>query len=172
MIVTELWKDGGLSGVPMFSLLWEERLKSLYCLDMVCILMDVPISSNHGVMGRIGKLETGTKKGDRTEIAAVEDGGGIGSEPCFPGGVREIPPVCVKIAHSIIDSRDGLRLKHSVTKDDGAHVAIRAPLLRGSFWVLPKAFTVEQDRCAVLIGGMGFWERWSRSHCEKGGILL
>src|SRR5689334_20350330 len=48
MIVTELGEDG----VQIALLLWWKRLESLDCLGPVCIFMNVPIRSNHGVMGR------------------------------------------------------------------------------------------------------------------------
>jgi len=51
--------------------------------------MDVPISSNHSVVGRIMKLNTETKEGDGALIAALQDRGGVRREPDLPNGIRE-----------------------------------------------------------------------------------
>jgi len=88
MIVTELWEDG-LDLASTAHLSWRQGLESLYCPSTVCILMDVPISSNHSVVGRIMKLNTETKEGDGALIAALQDRGGVRREPDLPNGIRE-----------------------------------------------------------------------------------
>ena len=102
MIVTELWEDDGLDRAPMVYLLRGQYIEALDCLGTVCILMDVPIRSYHGVMGRRRKLQTGTKEGNGAEIAAIEDRGGSRSEPRAPEGIRESPALWVKIAGRLL----------------------------------------------------------------------
>jgi hypothetical protein len=88
MIVTELGEDG-LALAPIAPLLWWQGLEALDGRGPVCILMDVPISSNHGVMGGRRKLQTGTKEGDGAGSTASEDRGGVRREPGSPSSIRE-----------------------------------------------------------------------------------
>src|SRR6476620_612722 len=99
--------------------------------------MDMPIRSNHGVMGRIGKLHTGTKEGDGAMKAAIEDRRDARREPGSPNIIGERASLGVQIAHRILSSRNCLRLHIRVPIDDDAHISIRPPRSRSSFWMLP-----------------------------------
>src|SRR6476661_2216682 len=104
--------------------------------------MDVPIRSNHGVMGRIGKLHAGTEEGDGTVKTAIEDRGRVRREPSSPRIIGECASFGVQIAHRILGSRDCHRLLYISPIDDDAHVAIWPPRSMRSFWMLPCVFTV------------------------------
>jgi hypothetical protein len=52
MLVTELWGDG-LDLASTAHLSWGQGLESLYYPSTVCILMDLPIRSNHSVVGGV-----------------------------------------------------------------------------------------------------------------------
>jgi hypothetical protein len=71
MIVTELW-EGGWEITPIAHLVEWQGSESLKGLGTVCILMNVPIRSDHGVMGGKGKRSIGPKEGDGTAMAAIE----------------------------------------------------------------------------------------------------
>src|SRR5207248_9535652 len=101
MIVTEPWEDG-LGLAPIASLLWWKCLEALDSFSTVRILMDVPIRSNRGVMGGIGKRHPGTKEGDGTVSVAIEERGGVRSEPRSPRSIRECASFWVKIADGIV----------------------------------------------------------------------
>jgi hypothetical protein len=85
MIVAELREDDGLASTPIAHLSWWRYQEPLDGLDPVCIFMDVPISSNHGVMGGIRKLYTGNQESDGVVSVAIEDRGGVRGEPGSPG---------------------------------------------------------------------------------------
>ncbi len=158
MVVTELWEDG-LDLAPIAQCLWGQGLESLDCPSTVCILMDMPIRGNHGVVGRIMKLQTGTKEGDGALIAALQDCGGVGREPGPPNGIRERASLLVNIAHGVVGSRDRLWLHPSVPRDDELHVFIGVPRSRGSLRMLPGVLAIEQDGDSLLIGSLRFFLR-------------
>ncbi len=119
--------------------------------------MELPIRSNHGVMGRIGKLHAGTEEGDGAMKAAIEDRGGVRREPGSPSIIGESASFGVQIAHRILGSRDYLRLHIRVPIDDDAHVSIRSPRSRRSFWMLPCMLPIEQDGYSLMIESRSFF---------------
>src|SRR2546421_8549258 len=80
MIVTELREDD-VQIAPLTHFLWKHGLECHSCLGTICVLKDLLIRGNHGVMGARGKLHTWSQEGDGAGNAAIEDRGGIRKEP-------------------------------------------------------------------------------------------
>src|SRR5579884_3683375 len=123
---------------------------------MTCIFIDLPISSYHSVMGCVRKLHPGTKKGDGALSTTIEDHGGVRREPRSPGSIRECASFRVKVADSIVGSRDFRCILQRVSISDSAHVSIQAPRYRAPLWMSPDVLSIRQERYALLMSGQCF----------------